>query len=170
MLAGEVLDADQLAFEAGQCVGVEVQIITDALQLRHGLVELDAGRVQQGIHLGETGVVRGFALQAAAQVLETRTDGGVAGDRIERVFAYRDQRSSVGMTTMAGIEFGQGIGCQWLGIEFFQLELQGLVIRQCLFQFQIQCMQINFQIIALHGVFFALRIQLLQLFGQLLLL
>ena len=36
MLAGEVLDADQLAFEAGQCVGVEVQIIKDGAFTYYG--------------------------------------------------------------------------------------------------------------------------------------
>ena len=68
MLACEVLHACQAALQRIQRVRVQVEVVADAFQQGEGFVQLDRGRVQQGIDLAEARLVRDFARPRANRV------------------------------------------------------------------------------------------------------
>ena len=124
VLAREVLQPRQPPFHRRERVRVEVEVGTDAFDQRRRFVELDRGRIEHRVDLGQARLVRGLALQGAAQALQLHRQRGLAAEAFAGVLAGRDQRRGVGLAAVPAVEFGQRFGIEGFRVEFVELVAQ----------------------------------------------
>ena len=124
VLARQVLHPGQASLQFQHGFRVQVEVVADAFEHRQRFVQLDRGRIQHRVDLGEAWFVAGFPLQCAAQLLQPAGQRVIAGQLEQAVLARLDQRGGMRMPAMAEVEFGERLGFQCFCLQFLQLMLQ----------------------------------------------
>ena len=126
VLAGQVVEAGQLALQFQQLGRVGIQVVADLVQYHQRFIDLDVGVFQQCIHFLQARFVPCQAQQFAAGLLQLLGKRGcfVSTQAGEGGIAGVDQARGMGLATMAGGQGLDGAGVQLLALQFLELVLQ----------------------------------------------
>ena len=126
MLAGELMQAGELALEVFELRRIDIKVRADAIKQDRRLVDLDRGGIEHRIDFGQARFVLLYAGQFAAQMLQLSRQGRgiIASEAGEGAIAGGDQTGRMGLAAMRDIEFGDCLGIEGLAIEFVELVRQ----------------------------------------------
>ena len=126
VLAREVMQAAQAAFDVLELLRVGIQVVMDAVEQGQRFVQLDGGAVEQGIDVPEPAVVFGHAGQVMACLLQQLQDRDlvVAIEAADRHVAGADQRAGMGLAAVAAAQGGDRGRVQILALELAELVFQ----------------------------------------------
>ncbi|NUO74273.1 MAG: hypothetical protein HOQ10_16375, partial [Frateuria sp.] len=126
VLARQLVQAAELAFERVEGRRVQVEVAAHAVEHGQGFVDLDRGVVEHRIDIVQARLVLGHARQFAAHLLQAARQRRalVAAEAGEGVVAGGDQAGGMGVAAVVGLQFDDGLGFQRLAVEFGELVFQ----------------------------------------------